>query len=227
MSIKKNNILLNCEVIMDYHNISIEEGNNECRKRISKQSKREERKKQKYSDKDPALENFKRPCNHDGKSYACCNITLEDIKLLRKEFYSDADKFRQDIQLCQYISVVPAKRRRSMKEIKQRNATLCYLLYTANGQPVRVCNAFFTSVFEISKHRILTVAKGTDSKERRGGDRRSQKSAIKKEKARIFISNLQEKESLSVKEFHKLYVKQCEAEDHVSYGMFRNIFLSD
>lgn len=168
-----------------------------------------------------------------------------DILRLRTQFYENKEKVRQDMFLCKYISVMPAKRRRQSKEIKERNATICYML-KADKTTVRVCKPFFSAVFGVSKHRLVTVTKvleeGGVPKEKRGGDRVSNKSVSKKEKVRQFIGNLRGKEShynrkkskriyldatLSVAKLHKMYNRQCNRENQVTYDMFRNIFLND
>lgn len=198
-----------------------------------------------YSDPDPCLANFTRPCSHNGKTYECCKVSLEDIHSVRKEFYRHAEKVRQDIYLCHYISVMPAKRRRQSKDIRQRDATVSYML-NSNNKTVRVCKTFFAAVFGLSKHRLGTVAKvmeeGGVPKEKRGGDRISHKTVSKKEKVRQFIGKLRGKEShynrkkskriylsanLSIAKLHKMYNRRCDSEDRVSYDMFRNIFLAD
>lgn len=109
---------------------------------------------------------------------------------------------------------MPAKRRRQNKQMRQRDATVSYML-KSNKKTVRVCKKFFLTVFGLTKHRLVTVAKvleeGGVPKEKRGGDRLSQKSVSKKEKVRQFIGNLRGKEShynrksLSVYTFLQLF----------------------
>ncbi|KAK4882722.1 hypothetical protein RN001_006041 [Aquatica leii] len=147
--------------------------------------------------------------------------------------------------LCRYMSVSLAKRRRKNKEMKQRDATVCYTL-NSNKKLVRVCKKFFSAVFDVTKHRLVTVIKvlqeGGVPKERRGGDTVSHKTAPKTLKVRQFIGKLRGKEShynrkkskriylsatLSVAKLHKMYNRGCDREDQVSYDMFRSVFLND
>lgn len=170
---------------------------------------------------------------------------MQDIKNLRTQFYSHVDKVNQDIYLCKYMSVMPARRRRQNKEMRQRDATVSYML-KSNKKIVRVCKKFFSAVFGVTQHRLVTVAKvleeGGVPREKRGGDRLSQKTVSKKEKVRQFIGNLRGKEShynrkkskriylsaaLSMAKLQKIYNRKCDPEDRVSYDMFRNIFLND
>lgn len=170
---------------------------------------------------------------------------MKDIQNLRTQFYSHVDKVLQDTYLCHYMSVMPVKRRRQNKEMRHRDATVAYML-KSNKKTVRVCKQFFSAVFGVTKHRLQTVAKvleeGGVPKEKRGGDRVSQKSLPKKEKVRQFIGNLRGKEShynrkkskrlylsanLSMAKLHKMYNRRCDPENRVSYDMFRNVFLND
>ncbi|CAG9820696.1 unnamed protein product [Phaedon cochleariae] len=230
---------------MDEEDIIVNEGNDGSRRRKKKESKRESSKRTRYADQDPELENFRRPCNHNGPTYECAKVEMEDISRIRKDFYEEVDKIRQDIKLCHFISVMPVKRHRSTREIKQRNATVAYLL-KSRKTTMRICKTFFIAVFGVTNQRIATVSKaleeGAVPKERRGGDKISHKIASKKEKVRSFIGQLRGKEShynrskskriylsanLSVAKLQKLYNRKCGAEYRVSYDMFRNVFIND
>ncbi|CAG9814718.1 unnamed protein product [Phaedon cochleariae] len=142
---------------MDEEDIIVNEGNDGSRRRKKKESKRESSKRTRYADWDPELENFRRPCNHNGPTYECAKVEMEDLSRIRKDFYEEVDKIRQDIELCHFIPVMPVKRHRYTREIKQRNATVAYLL-KSRKTAMRLCKKFFIAVFGVTNQRIATVS---------------------------------------------------------------------
>lgn len=131
------------------------------------------------------LEDFVRPCNHNGKTYVCNTITLSDIKNIRKRYYETANKIDQEIKIC-HISVTPIERKRPVKtpsKSRQFSATY-YLKISTNSRSVRIRLPFLTATLGISKRRVSHVANCIYEckvpKENRGGDKISKNSEGKK-----------------------------------------------
>lgn len=143
------------------------------------------------------------------------------------------------------LSVTPIQRRRTAELEPLKNINIAYFIKTGR-RATRVCQTFFTAALGITKHRIQSVAKvileGNVPKEKRGGDRVSQKTKSKKELVRNFIKRLKGREShynrnkskriylsanLSIAKLHKMFNHENAAENHVSYYMFRKIFIRE
>lgn len=199
-----------------------------------------------YGDADPAFRNFIRPCQHNGRSFKCLSLQQREMHSIRERFYSDASKVNQDVRLCHMLSAEPVRRRRSQGLIEQKKMTVSYFLKKRNGESIRVCQKIFTAVLGITKHRTNTVAKvileGGTPREKRGGDRVSNKTEDKKNLVRNFIKKLKGREShynrkksrrmylsanLSIARLRKMFNHQNEAANWVSYNMFRNIFVNE
>ncbi|CAH1114943.1 unnamed protein product [Psylliodes chrysocephalus] len=56
--------------------------------------------------KDPNLDAFQRPCNHNTKAFQCSLVKISDITRAREKFYSEPVKTIQDQKLCHLISNV-------------------------------------------------------------------------------------------------------------------------
>ncbi|KAI4463623.1 dna-directed rna polymerases i ii and iii subunit rpabc2 [Holotrichia oblita] len=203
-------------------------------------------KAKRYGDADPAFRNFIRPCQHNGRSFKCLSLQQREMHSIRERFYSDASKVNQDVRLCHMLSAEPVRRRRSQGLIEQKKMTVSYFLKKRNGESIRVCQKFFTAVLGITKHRTNTVAKvileGGTPREKRGGDRVSNKTEDKKNLVRYFIKKLKGREShynrkksrrmylsanLSIARLRKMFNHQNEAANWLSYNMFRNIFVNE
>lgn len=107
------------------------------RKRVNKNSARDESKKKKvfilcfvhlgasklffffvrYANKDIHLEKFNRPCTHNTKRFSCMQVSLNDIKNARNKLYKTANKLEQDQRLCLYISAIDVQRKRKRRYI--------------------------------------------------------------------------------------------------------------
>ncbi|KAK9752315.1 hypothetical protein QE152_g4322 [Popillia japonica] len=75
------------------------------RKKKPEVSIRNRLKRQRYSDTDPNLRRFQRPCNHNTNSLKCSLVKISDIKNARKKFYEESAKSVQDQKLCHLIRV--------------------------------------------------------------------------------------------------------------------------
>lgn len=203
-----------------------------------------------YADVDPSLDSFKRPCNHNGKTLKCMEVTLEYIKRNREHFYEVPDKVTQDKKLCNYMSVFTPSRRRGRDPIeegsgKPKNVSVYYFFPCGTTTP-QVCRQFLMLALSISKSRLNTVAKviskGDTPKEHRGGDRVSKKNESRKEKVREFLNRFPANEShfnrkisksislppeLSLKKLHNLYNSGCNESYRVTISMFRRVFYSE
>lgn len=198
-----------------------------------------------YDDPDPNLEDFKRPCKHNGPSYYCSLVTSRDIKYNKQNIYKTTNKSEQEIKLCHLISACNVQRKRSTKAMpKKRLISVIYHLKSpATKKMVRVCQKFFMQSFNLTIRRINRVANiihdGGVPKEKRGGDKKSVKSSNKKESIRNFIGNLRGKEShynraksqriylgadLSIRKLHKLYNLKSGEAFKSSLSMFSRIF---
>nr|CAH7731441.1 unnamed protein product [Callosobruchus chinensis] len=172
--------------------------NSGSRKKPRKVSQREQEKRQRYSNADPNLTRFVRPCNHDTKAYKCNLLKPSDIKKARNNFYEEPSKTVQDQKLCNLISILEPKRRRPKEGIlaekrKTKSVRVVYFLRVYKGNKAKtltVCRNFFLAVFGITKNRLTGIHKviteGSIPKEKRGGDRYANKNCEKKQKIRVF-----------------------------------------
>lgn len=158
-------------------------------------------------------------------------------------------KIEQDQLLCLFISVCPPQRRRRRKRYNtpEENAKPksfhAFYYFRTRTSLVPVCKMFIMAAFNISSGRIRTVAKFLESglvpKERRGGDRVSNKSIERRTKVKEFIASLPACEShynrkkssriylscdLNVKKLFRIYNNIHSHEFKVSLTMFKNIF---
>lgn len=155
-----------------------------------------------YSNADPGLRHFLRPCNHNTKAFKCSLATRTDIKKARENFYKDPSKIVQDQKLCHLISVSDPKRRRPKEDIpkkkrKPKSVRVAYFLRIYRGNKIKtltVCRNFFLAVFDITKSRLTCIQKvlkaGDVPKEKRGGDRCKNKNNEKKKKIREFLEQI-------------------------------------
>lgn len=208
-----------------------------------------------YADKDPALKNFKRLCNHNNSTFKCNLISISQLKLIRKKFYDNPGKISQDIKLCHMLGVAEPQRRRGRIDThanrkKPKNFHITYHIkvpgVASSASTYTVCQKFFTCAIGITKNRINSVAKAIHSgnipKENRGGDRVSNKSKFKKERVREFIRKLPASEShysrnkskriylacnLTIQKLCRLYNQSVSDQFKVSFAMFNRIFNSD
>nr|CAI5869079.1 unnamed protein product [Callosobruchus analis] len=56
----------------------------------------------KYQDHFPNIENFERPCAHNGQTYNCVKISEHDIIALRRRVLHTSDKVAQDRKLSYF-----------------------------------------------------------------------------------------------------------------------------
>lgn len=198
------------------------------------------------------MEKFKRPCEHNNKQFSCKKVTMFDMVKARSQLYQTPEKAVQDQRLCHFMSVGEPKRKRPRAstptdKARPRGIHVTYFMKTVKGS-VQVCQKFITSALGVSKNRLNTVAKILDKgeipKERRGGDRKSAKSATKKRNVNNFIGSLKGHEShysrskskriyltsdLNISRLHKMYNRTVEHDKalRVTFSMFRRIFVHD
>lgn len=108
----------------------------------------------------------------------------------------------QDVHLSRFISIYDPVRRRQSKTVpqktrpKQKSATF---FLTRNSHPKAVCKRFFITSMGLSRGRVDILVRrlgnGEIIKEKRGGDRKSRKSAVIKQKIKEFINKFDAVES--------------------------------
>lgn len=202
----------------------------------------------KYANADPNLKQFKRPCQHNSKTLKCQQVPYKYIKINREKFFEVASKTLQDQKLCRYLSVLPPSRKRSRNQgvVKPKEFSV-YYYFPCGNETFQVCRSFLIAVFNVTKGRLRTVAKtinaGTVPKEKRGGDRVSNKSNIKKQNVREFLNRLPATEShynrqkskriylssdLCIAKLHKMYNSKCtDPNNKVTLSMFKRLFYSE
>lgn len=121
-----------------------------------------------------------------------------------------------------------------------------YFLNDQHNKNRPVCKAMFLKTFSLKKDRVSHIAKvifeGKTPKETRGGDRRSTKSAEKKEKLREFLRKLPACEShynrskskriylscdLNQRKLRQIYNESVPQTLKVTKTMFQNVFAKD
>lgn len=184
-------------------------------------------------------------CEH-GRShgYKCTELTTQDYSKFHRHFYANASKVDQDTFLLKYCSSQTPK-----QAGKKKTQTIRYFIpmhvMSSKGKRIilkKVCQKAITTVLGISRDRIQRICKNhlttmSLPKERRGGDRRTNQYAERKESVMSFIKELKSVEShyvrgrstvqylssdLSIKKLHKTYNESHSV--HVKYEFFRRIF---
>lgn len=190
------------------------------------------------------------PCNHSTKTLFCHKVRPNHVKKFR-EIYEKADKIEQDSIIASMIHTVPVKRRRPRipsKDKKKKSGSehkysvLYYL--TLDDETVRICKNIFLSVTKMGRTRLNNIIEhvynGLPYEEKRGGDRKSHRSVLKKEGVRNFIKLLCGTEShysrnkriylnadLNMRKLHKIYNDNSEEDLKVNFSMFHRIFINE
>jgi hypothetical protein len=224
--------------------VSVGEANSGSRKKTTNPTRRDLEKQRKYAR--PTGYNSFVPCPHTTSKFRCKMFSPNDCSTLRNKLLSVPEKTAQDNFIASFISLQPIKRRRPRPKSKNQRPNahnVSYSLVTKDRRVIPVCKKFFCSVMLVKPTRLRTittsVSKGLHITEKRGGDRKSQKSAVKKQMVVDFIKKLRGKEShysrkkskriyldynLNITKLWKLYNSKADSEDKVSKTMFRNIF---
>lgn len=76
-----------------------------------------------YSDLDPNLVNFENNCVHKTKKFKCTELSLSDIKIIRRNFYNGEvkNKNSQDNKLAHMMNIKEIKRQRKRKTGKSHD----------------------------------------------------------------------------------------------------------
>lgn len=155
----------------------------------------------------------------------------------------------QDVHLSRFISVYDPVRRRQSKTVpqktrpKQKSATF---FLTRNSHPKAVCKRFFITSMGLSRGRVDILVRrlgnGEIIKEKRGGDRKSRKSAVIKQKIKEFINKFDAVEShynrskskriylsseLSVAKLRRMYNDSVEIPFRAKKSFFRSVFITN
>lgn len=156
-------------------------------------------------------------------------------------------KVDQAIFLVRLLGPTEPKRRgNSEPRSTTRNRTnsgTYYVLKFKGKKMQRVCRSFFMKVFSVSRKRLQNLNKvlmhGEIPKEKRGGDRKSEKTKARKDSLRNFLNNLPASEShfnrqkskriylsseLNAKKLRQYYNDSVTADLRVSRTMFYEIF---
>ncbi|KAG8269399.1 hypothetical protein J6590_004694 [Homalodisca vitripennis] len=190
------------EEVVDGVLVSI--GNSRTCKRQASGGKRKETKRKRYSA--PSGSNVYIPCKHSTKTLSCSDIRSNDVKKLRDKLYKVPEKLRQDSILSSLVVTKNVKRRRpnmpnqnkSLSAGSQHAFSANYYIQS-NEKRIPVCKKNFLAITKVGRKRLANlVAKvysGEPIEDKRGGDRKSNRSIEKKNKVRDFISNLRACES--------------------------------
>nr|CAI5856355.1 unnamed protein product [Callosobruchus analis] len=185
---------------MSSEGVSVSEWNEGSRKRKRSIARRQKSKLLRYQDHFPNIENFERPCAHNGPTYNCVKISEQDIIALRSRVLHTPDK---NANYPIFAKVQAPKRRRENYKpncILEKNVLSAeYSMHTVNGSTYRVIQKMLFKSFGISLKRLHTITNnmvcGKDIIENRGGDRRSVKNLTNRNNVIQFIGKLKAKES--------------------------------
>lgn len=226
--------------------VSVGEGNQGSRKRTINPRKRKLEQEKRY--RQPKGHNSFTPCAHSGR-FNCKMFTPVDCSFIRNQLLSVPNKTAQDNFIAKFVSLNPITRRRPRSNSNKNCAHEFHAKYTIikkSKEVVHVCKKFFMSVMLVKytrlRHICLAIAKSEHVTETRGGDHRSQKSAVKKQLVREFIKKLRGKEShysrkkskriyldgeLNINKLWKMYNNsQTDDANKVSKSMFRRVFMT-
>lgn len=220
------------------------------RKRIHTGGARQKAKEARYAKAKTTL--VFHPCQHNTDKFACYKFRPRDVKIFNSNFYKFPDKIRQDSIISTLVQTSDIKRRRSrpvasnksQKPGTQHEYNVKYFLPTLQFGKIPVCKKFFLSIASgIGRTRLSNIVKKVSSsepiEEKRGGDRKSNFTVLKKEKVREFIRSLKGTEShynrskskriylsaeLSISKLWYMYNQQATEDTKVSGAMFRRIF---
>ncbi|CAL9701146.1 unnamed protein product [Knipowitschia caucasica] len=190
-------------------------------------------------------------CVHNNVNVCqAAKLSPEDIDYIHHTLYTTTDKVKQDATLLSYMDVTAVKRRRSKIEDsaqqKSRDLTVKYSVLTRARDRIPVCKSSFMSLFCVKKDRLCNIAKfwkqnGVPMPERRGGARRSEERAAKREAIREHIQTFTCRAShyarrgapgrkylpvdLNVRKIHELFHSQNEQQ--ISYALYYSVFMYD
>lgn len=225
--------------------VSVGDGNDGSRKKTINPRKREVEKRKRLSQ--PKGYNTFSSCLHSSSRFSCKSFTPNDCSFVRSKLFSVPDKVAQDNFISSLVSLKPVKRRRPRPKSNKQRPNSCSVEYTLikrDKQIVHVCKKFFMSIMLVKPTRLRSIVSairnGEHITEKRGGDRKSAKSAGKKELVRNFIKQLRGKEThysrkkskriyldanVNITKLWKMYNStQDETDNKVSKTMFRRIF---
>lgn len=196
--------------------------------------------------------NFKVPCHHKSATtiFKCAKISIEAIIENRRRFYKSENKVQQDIFLTRLLGPCePKKRGKSLPRATKRDRELSgnfYLAGKKRKEMHKVCKQFFVKALGISNKRLQNInkvlIKGKTPEEKRGGDRKSFKSEVKKNSLRKFLNGLPASEShysrnkskriylsaeLNCKKLLSFYNDSVSEDLKISRSMFYEIFLKE
>lgn len=169
-------------------------------------------------------------------------LTRQDISRFHRNFYKCTTKISQDHFILKYCNVNKANNK---KENSKRNIAIKYHVIGNHGQMIPVCQKTFLDALLVKKDRIKGIMSrfyksgGSHPVEKRGGDRKSQKYATKRESVECFIEKLKCQEShycrsktqrlylpaeLNIRKLWRVYNAEHQNDLKVKQCFFRNIF---
>ncbi|CAB3241664.1 unnamed protein product [Arctia plantaginis] len=146
------------------------------RKSMEGANDRREKKKKRYSSNSLPQ---RYPCRHNGMSYKCVNISMQDVKIFNEQFYKNPDKQYQDDLIIKYCKATKPSRKRLVNgRGNSKSMSIVYNIRKVDGEIVPVCRIFFLRSLVLNKGRVRGVLKGHMDTgfmaiEKRGGDRKS------------------------------------------------------
>lgn len=185
-----------------------------------------------------------RVCEHNTKALKCATLTMNNLSKIHRIFYKNSTKHDQNIILFKLCSIKETQKRPNFKGKKKFKTNYSVII---NKKRVPICQKKFLNIFGIKKYRVEYLMKkfyemGEFPREARGGDRKTEKYAEKKESVHRFIQNLKCIEShycrkskeaerkylpceLKIKKLYVMYnTDQCNAQLGVKLSYFRHIF---
>lgn len=187
------------------------------------------------------MEDFKRPCSHKSKKFNCEAVCRKAIIQAREKLYAIKNRLTQNNKLAHLLRVSCPNKIKSYKKVQ--SVRVKYMFPDKDKKLQYVCQKFFCAAFAVSQRRLLTISKFIQSGdaiiEKRGGDHRSQKYAIKHKAVVDFIGNFKGMEShynrrksvriylpseLNVTKLYKMYNSSVDTELKVKKTFFAQIF---
>ncbi|CAH2102032.1 unnamed protein product [Euphydryas editha] len=167
-----------------------------------------------------------RVCEHNTKALKCATLTMNDLSKIHQNFYKNPTKHDQDIILFKLCSIQKTKETPNFKGKKKFKTNYSVFI---NKKRVPICQKFFLNIFGIKKYRVEYLMKkfyetGEFPREARGGDRKTEKYAQKKESVHRFIQSLRCIEShycRKSKEAERKYLP-CELNIKKLYTMYNS-----
>lgn len=174
-----------------------------------------------------------------------------DIIAFNKAFYKKPDKIYQDNFIINHTKITTTQRHRPVNQCgNKKEMAVTYFARRRHNVLIPICKRTFLSILALKKGRVTGVinrhfkAMGEPAQENRGGRRKTQKYAPKREAVKDFIKKLQPLEihycrskiksrqylssELSISKLYKMFIAET-ADEHkdIKASYFRQIFKTE